>query len=117
MYSNRRDFLKLAGATIAASAAGGLLTGGTADAGAGLGACANAKAFSGEMPKGLTFLTMRKNGVCSLGVKTNKGVLDVKAAAKLFKKKVPTLIDDVIQGGDQGLMALVRLALDRKSVV
>jgi 2-keto-4-pentenoate hydratase/2-oxohepta-3-ene-1,7-dioic acid hydratase in catechol pathway len=112
MYSNRREFLKLAGATIAASAAGGLLTGGTADAGAGLGACANAKAFSGEMPKGLTFLTMRQNGVCSLGVKTNKGVLDVKTAAKLFKKKVPTLIDDVIQGGDQGLMALVRLALN-----
>ncbi|MDD5170262.1 MAG: fumarylacetoacetate hydrolase family protein [Syntrophales bacterium] len=111
MHSNRREFLKMAGAAIAVSAAGGLLAEGTAEAGAGLGACTKAKASPGEMPKGMTFLTMRKNGVCSLGVKTNKGILDVKAAAKLFRKKVPTLIDDVIQGGDQGLTALVRTAL------
>jgi len=61
--------------------------------------------------KNMTFLTISKNGVYSLGVKTDKGILDVKAASKLFKKKAPTIIDDVISGGDQGLTALVRMAL------
>jgi 2-keto-4-pentenoate hydratase/2-oxohepta-3-ene-1,7-dioic acid hydratase in catechol pathway len=59
----------------------------------------------------MTFLTISMNGEYSLGVKTAKGVLDVKAASKLFNKKVPIIIDDVIQGGDQGLTALVREAL------
>lgn len=91
-------------------AAGNLLTGGTAEAGAGLGA--GGKMTPGEMPKNMTFLTIVKNGEYSLGVKSDKGILDVKSASKLFGKKVPVTIDDVIQGGDQGLTALVRTALD-----
>jgi 2-keto-4-pentenoate hydratase/2-oxohepta-3-ene-1,7-dioic acid hydratase in catechol pathway len=107
--TNRRDFLKCAGAALVAGAAGSMLTSSDALAGAGLGA--EGKVKRGEMPKGMTFLTISKNGEYSLGVKTKKGILDVKAASKLFKKKVPTNIDDVIQGGDQGLTALVNTAL------
>ena len=109
MESNRRDFLKTAGAAIMAGAAG-MLTGSRALAGAGLGA--GATVAPGEMPKGMTFVTISKSGEYSLGVKTEKGILDVKAASRLFKKNVPVIIDDVIQRGDQGLTALVRTALD-----
>lgn len=110
MESNRREFLKIAGTAIAAGAAGTVLNGSVAEAGAGLGA--GGKGSQDEMPKGMTFLTIRKKGEYSLGVKTEKGVLDVRAASMLFKKKVPTTIDDVIQGGDRGLTTLVRTALN-----
>jgi 2-keto-4-pentenoate hydratase/2-oxohepta-3-ene-1,7-dioic acid hydratase in catechol pathway len=109
MESNRRDFLKIAGATIVAGAASSMLASSEVLASAGPGA--GVKIKQGEMPKGMTFLTFKKDGAYSLGVKTPKGILDVKAASKMFGKKVPTLIDDVIQGGDQGLTALVRMAL------
>lgn len=109
MESSRREFLKISGAVLAAYAASNVLPGKEAEAGAGLGA--GAKVAPGEMPKNMTFLTIDKNGEYSLGVKTDKGVLDVKAAVTLFKKKAPTTIDEVIQGGDQGLTALVRSAL------
>jgi len=109
METNRRDFLKTAGAAIMAGTAG-MLTGSRALAGAGLGA--GATVVPGEMPKGMTFVTISKSGEYSLGVKTEKGILDVKAASRLFKKNVPVIIDDVIQRGDQGLTALVRTALD-----
>jgi 2-keto-4-pentenoate hydratase/2-oxohepta-3-ene-1,7-dioic acid hydratase in catechol pathway len=108
MESSRRDFLKTAGVAVMAGATG-ILAGRDVQAGAGLGA--GVTVAPGEMPKGMTFLTLSKNGQYSLGVKTDKGILDVKAAARLFNKKVPTLIDDVIQSGDQGLTALVRTAL------
>jgi 2-keto-4-pentenoate hydratase/2-oxohepta-3-ene-1,7-dioic acid hydratase in catechol pathway len=64
-----------------------------------------------DMPKGMTFLTISRNGAYSLGIKTDKGVLDVRAASKFFGKNFPTITDDVIRGGDQGLTALVRTAL------
>jgi len=68
----------------------------------------------GGMPKGMTFVTIHKKGKYSLGVKTGKGILDVKAASRLFRKKVPVIIDDVIRRGDQGLSGLVRTALKSK---
>jgi 2-keto-4-pentenoate hydratase/2-oxohepta-3-ene-1,7-dioic acid hydratase in catechol pathway len=64
-----------------------------------------------EMPKDMTFVTLRKKGEYRLGVKTERGILDVKAASRLFRKKVPVSIDDVIRHGDQGLAGLVRSAL------
>jgi len=65
------------------------------------------------MPKGMTFVTINRNGEYNLGVKTEQGILDVKAASRLFKKNVPVLIDDVIRSGGRGLTALVREALKR----
>jgi 2-keto-4-pentenoate hydratase/2-oxohepta-3-ene-1,7-dioic acid hydratase in catechol pathway len=108
MKTSRRDFLKTTGAAIVAGTVATLVRG-EVYAGAGLGA--GVKAVPGEMPKGLTFLTISKNGEYSLGVKTEKGILDVKAASKVFKKRVPTTIDDVLLVGDRGLPALVQTAL------
>ena len=72
---------------------------------------AGVKIAPGARPKNMIFLTISKKGEYSLGVKTEKGVLDVMAASRLFRKKAPTLIDDVIRFGDQGLTALVHTAL------
>jgi len=108
MKSSRRDFLKTTGVAIVAGTVG-ILTESQVQAGAGLGA--GAKASPGEMPRGMTFLTINRNGVYSLGVKTEKGILDVKTASKMFRKRVPATIDDVFQYGDRGLTALVQTAL------
>jgi len=64
-----------------------------------------------DMARGMSFVTTGRSANYGLGVKTEKGILDVKAAAKLFDQKVPLVIDEVIQGGDQGLTALVKTAL------
>jgi 2-keto-4-pentenoate hydratase/2-oxohepta-3-ene-1,7-dioic acid hydratase in catechol pathway len=108
MKSSRRDFLKTAGIFTVAGATG-ILTNIETLAGAGPGA--GVKVNPGEMPKGMTFVTISKRGEFSLGVKTDMGILDVKAAAKQLNKKVPTTMDDLIQSGDKGLTALVRTAL------
>jgi 2-keto-4-pentenoate hydratase/2-oxohepta-3-ene-1,7-dioic acid hydratase in catechol pathway len=112
MDTNRRDFLKTASAAVVAGAAG-MVMGNEVLAGAGMGA--GSKVPTGTIPKDMTFLTISRKGQYSLGIKTEKGILDVQAASKLFKKKVPTLIDDVILGGDQGLTALKQLALSSKA--
>jgi 2-keto-4-pentenoate hydratase/2-oxohepta-3-ene-1,7-dioic acid hydratase in catechol pathway len=70
-----------------------------------------AKISASDSPRGMTFLTIKNKDGYSLGVKTERGILDVRAASKLLKKKAPALIDDVIRGGDQGLTALVKAAL------
>ncbi len=76
---------------------------------------AKAKTVSTEQPRNMTFLTIVRNGEYSLGVKTEKGILDVQAASKLFRKKVPADIHAIIKGGDQGLTALVQTALASKA--
>ncbi len=63
----------------------------------------------------MTLVTISRNGKFSLGVKTEKGILDVRAAAARFKKKVSLTIDDVIRRGDRGLAALERMALKSKA--
>jgi 2-keto-4-pentenoate hydratase/2-oxohepta-3-ene-1,7-dioic acid hydratase in catechol pathway len=110
MRTNRRQFIKAAGvAVIGGAATLGAREAAAAGAGAGAGA---STVKQGPMPKGMTFVTIQKGDELSLGVKTAKGVLDVKAAArKLGRKGVPTLIDDVIQRGDVGLTDLVRETL------
>jgi len=108
MKTSRRDFLKTTCAAIVAGTVGTLVSR-EVHAGAGLGA--GVKAAPGEMPKGMIFLTISKNGQCSLGVKTEKGILDVKAASRVFRKRVPTTIDDVLRVGDRGLTELVQTAL------
>jgi 2-keto-4-pentenoate hydratase/2-oxohepta-3-ene-1,7-dioic acid hydratase in catechol pathway len=65
-----------------------------------------------ELPRQMTFCTLRQRGEYSLGIKTDKGILDVKKASQLLHKSVPLTVDDVIQGADtQGLRALVDQAL------
>lgn len=52
-----------------------------------------------EMPRGLTLLTFRSNGQYCLGVKTAKGVLDVKLAAAKLNMPAPGSMDDLLQHG------------------
>jgi len=51
-------------------------------------------------PTGLTFASLAGKAGCTLGVKTAAGILDVAAAAKLFKMKAPLTIDEVLAGAD-----------------
>jgi len=51
-------------------------------------------------PTGLTLATLAGKTGFTLGVKTAAGILDVAAAAKLFKMKAPLTIDAVLGGAD-----------------
>jgi 2-keto-4-pentenoate hydratase/2-oxohepta-3-ene-1,7-dioic acid hydratase in catechol pathway len=93
MSVNRRAFLK--GAGVAAIAA---LTGGRVAAAAEA-PTVGGQATAGEMPKGMTFVTIRRGDDQSLGIKTDRGILDVARAEATFKLKAPTTIDEVFQRG------------------
>jgi len=51
-------------------------------------------------PKGMTFCTLAGREGMTLGVRTAKGILDVAAAAALFRIKAPTTIHQVMEGAD-----------------
>ena len=102
MTNQRREFLK-----VSAVAGGAALTSPfiashaeAATAGPGAGAVRNANP---EMAKNMIVLNYKANNQYVLGVKTDKGILDVAKAAKQFKVKAPVDTDDLIQNGDQGL--------------
>jgi 2-keto-4-pentenoate hydratase/2-oxohepta-3-ene-1,7-dioic acid hydratase in catechol pathway len=110
MGQTRRTFLKLAGAA-------GL---GAAAAPSALAAEAKAKtvAMRGngngpkELPRNMTFCTLRRDGRFVLGVRTPKGVLDVEKAGKALRRPAPSTIDEVLHGTDtQALKALVDAAV------
>jgi 2-keto-4-pentenoate hydratase/2-oxohepta-3-ene-1,7-dioic acid hydratase in catechol pathway len=89
MKSSRRSFLNGAGGVGALVAVGGLDT-------------VSAKTEPAGEPKkglarGLTLLTMRRNGEYCLGAKTSNGILDVKEAAALLKLYSPATLDDMLQ--------------------
>jgi 2-keto-4-pentenoate hydratase/2-oxohepta-3-ene-1,7-dioic acid hydratase in catechol pathway len=107
MNTNRRKFLKTTGiAGVAALAGAGKLVEATpVQAATG----PRPKADPGPMPKGMTFCTLRQGDGFGLGLKTEKGILDVAAAAHALKENAPTTIDAIFKGeGDMG--ALKRLA-------
>lgn len=108
MQQNRRNILKGAGA-IAAMAATGKLTSSRAEA-------KETGNRQRGMAKGLTLLTIRKNGEYRLGVKTDKGILDVPEAATLLKMPAPATMDDLLQHEDgPSLNALVDAALKSRA--
>jgi 2-keto-4-pentenoate hydratase/2-oxohepta-3-ene-1,7-dioic acid hydratase in catechol pathway len=101
--NNRREFLKLTGAA-ALAATGGL----TATAAVTKPAANRQRG----MARGLTLLTIRRNGTYCLGVKTVRGILDVQQAAKVLKMPAPATMDDLLQNEDgPNLHALVAAAL------
>jgi len=57
------------------------------------------KSYSSK-PTGLTFATLDTKRGYRLGIKTDRGVLDVEAASKLFRIKAPVTIDEVLGGAD-----------------
>src|SRR5262249_15780145 len=100
----RRNVLKGAGAVAAIVATGGL-TMGVAEA-------SPDPARRRGMAHGITVLNIRHDGQYRLGVKTDKGILDVQEAAKLLRMHAPPHIDDLLQHEDgPSLNALVDAAL------
>lgn len=109
MNQNRRDFLKGTGAACALVAAGRLP-----------GASAGTKSMATEahgMARGLTLLTIRKGDEYHLGVKNEKGILDVVEAAKILHMHAPATVDDLLQNEDgPSLNALVDAAGKSKAI-
>ncbi len=107
MRTNRRQFLQVAGAVGAAAA-----TGVPRSASA-----APAAAPKKGLAKGLTLMSIRVGGEDRLAVKTEKGVLDCKAAATLLRVPAPATMDDLLQREEgAAINALVEAALHSGSV-
>jgi 2-keto-4-pentenoate hydratase/2-oxohepta-3-ene-1,7-dioic acid hydratase in catechol pathway len=105
MATDRRDFLKAAG-TAGAMAASGALPGSGSSASA-----APAKSGPRGLAHGLTLLTFRHHGEYRLGVKTERGVLDVKDTAAALRMPAPATMDELLQNEDgPSLNALVDAA-------
>ena len=105
----RRNVLKGAGAVAAIAATGGLTMGEAK-------ASPDPKRQRG-MARGLTLLNMRRNGETRLGVKTDKGILDVPEAAKLLRLHAPRDMDDLLQNEDgPSLNALLDAAMKSSAV-
>jgi len=102
MNRSRRTFLAGAGAAVS----GGLL--------AASGTTTTAETpgqTTHDMPRGMTFATIRRGGEPSLAIKTERGLLDVRKAESAFHEKAPTTIDEVIRrGGSAPLQALLAKA-------
>src|SRR3979411_1900809 len=103
MDHDRRTFLKTSSIVgIAAIKGASLATKAAAQGGA-------RTAEPAQLPKGLTFATLRRGDGFGLGLRTDRGILDVVAAEQDFREGAPTSIDAVLKGqGDIG--GLKRLA-------
>jgi 2-keto-4-pentenoate hydratase/2-oxohepta-3-ene-1,7-dioic acid hydratase in catechol pathway len=64
-----------------------------------------------ELPKGMTFATLRRPDGFGLGLRTDRGILDVMAAEKDFHENAPTTITAVFKG--QGDVAGLRRLADK----
>src|SRR6185295_18147531 len=104
MNDDRRTFLKTTGlAGIAAISGLPATTAETVAQGAPRPAAAK------ELPRGMTFATLRGPDGLSLGLRTERGVLNVARAESEFSEGAPTTIDAVFKGqGD--VNGLTRLA-------
>jgi 2-keto-4-pentenoate hydratase/2-oxohepta-3-ene-1,7-dioic acid hydratase in catechol pathway len=105
MDQDRRKFLKTTGLVGAAIAAG-----------AEIATTANAQTSGGAantMPRGLVLATLRRDGGYGLGVRTDKGVVDVTAAEQEFRTGAPTTIDALFRG--QGNAGALRGLADQAS--
>ena len=68
------------------------------------------------MARGLTLLNIRHGDECRLGVKNEKGILDVVEAAKILHMHAPATIDDLLQNEDgPSLNALVDASAKSKA--
>lgn len=68
------------------------------------------------MTRGLTLLTMHRDGRYRLGVKSGKGILDVPEAAKRLHLRAPATMDDLLQNeSGPSLNALVDAALESRT--
>ena len=100
MYSDRRTFMKTTATGLASSVA-------TLAPGSVAAQAAKAPPAAFEMPRNMTLLNMRTAAGPRLGVKQPRGVLDVAAAAALYKLPAPVDTDDLLQHGKGGLLSRV----------
>src|ERR1700758_511437 len=108
MAQDRRDFLKSAGVACTVAAVGGIT--------AGFPEPVFAKQQDRGMARGLTLLNIRHERSYRLGVKTDKGILDVTEAATLLRMGAPATTDELLQQEDgPALNALVDAASKSKS--
>ena len=91
MEHDRRTFLKTASMAGVAAMTTTALAPPAAQA-------ATAKSEPAELSKGMTFATLRKGDGYSLGLRTERGILDVAAAEADLKLGVPTTITSVFNG-------------------
>ncbi len=111
MEQTRRSFLKLAGAAGIAATLGPSLASASEQM---------KQQTSGrrDLPRQMTFCTLRHDGQYSLGIRTSKGVLDVVRASKILGKRAPATIEEVLQGVDgAALKSLVDEALASPGLV
>src|SRR5262245_47115140 len=98
MTQDRRTFLKTTAVAGAAAAAGVPLSAPALAQGA-----AATTSGARAMPRGFVFATLRRPQGYGLGIRTDRGVLDVAAAEQQFRENAPTTIDAVFKGqGDLG---------------
>jgi len=110
MGNQRRDFLKVSALAGSAALATPFISSQAVAAGPGAGVV---RIANPEMAKNMVILNYKDGNQYILGVKTEKGILQVAKAAKQFKVKAPVNTDDLIANGDQGLGKLVLLALSK----
>jgi 2-keto-4-pentenoate hydratase/2-oxohepta-3-ene-1,7-dioic acid hydratase in catechol pathway len=108
MKQNRRNFMKGTGAVCASALTSRLPTA--------LTAAAFGATEARGMARGLTLLSIRRGTACRLGVKDEKGILDVVEAAKILHMRAPSTIDDLLQNEDgPSLNALVDASAKSKA--
>ena len=109
MNESRRTFFKRAGVAGAVAATGNLAMSASESLAANAGA--KTKPMSPVLPKEMMLLTLLSGDSYGLGIKTEKGVLDVRKAAQALKSGAPTTMDELIERGDGGLSELRDKAL------
>ena len=102
MTTSRREFLQGAAATSLAGIAATASATGAAPA-----RRRQRSAAAHEMPRGMTLLSIRSEHGDTLGVKTDRGILDVRRASVALQHPVPLTLDDLLQQG--GAAELARL--------
>src|SRR5436190_23646554 len=96
---NRRKFLKNA-ASLGTLATAGAVSSCASQPQAAATPATPTRTLGKGLATGLTLLTFRQAGQDRLGVKTDKGVLDVSDAAALLKMFAPATMDDLLQNED-----------------
>jgi 2-keto-4-pentenoate hydratase/2-oxohepta-3-ene-1,7-dioic acid hydratase in catechol pathway len=117
MPNSRREFLKAtAGTSLVGIAAAAGATGAAARVADSAAPARRRKrsAASYELPRGMTLLSVRSEHGDTLGVKTDRGVLDVHRASLVLRLPVPLTLDDLLQEGRAAELAHL-LAAAQKS--
>jgi 2-keto-4-pentenoate hydratase/2-oxohepta-3-ene-1,7-dioic acid hydratase in catechol pathway len=105
MEHDRRTFLKTTALAGAATVAG------AATLPVAMPAAAQTTTEPKELPKGMTFATLRRPEGFGVGLRTDRGILDVVAAEADFRENAPTTITAVFKG--QGDIAGLRRLNDK----